>query len=93
MKQDLLKGLSKEQIAKLRECKSQEEIIALAKQEGIELTDEQLEAVNGGFCSDDIPSCPKCGSKHVNRLGVYDGVAYDCRECNYSWTIRYDDKR
>lgn len=48
MKEELLKGLSEEQIAKIRECKSQEELLKLAKEEGIELTDEQLEAVSGG---------------------------------------------
>jgi len=51
MKKELLKGLSEEQIAKIRACKSQEELLALAKREGIELTDEQLEAVSGGACS------------------------------------------
>ena len=51
MKEELLKGLSEEQIAKVKACKNQEELLALAKEEGIELTDEQLEAVNGGACS------------------------------------------
>ena len=49
MRKELLKGLSKEQIAKAKACKNQEEILMLAKTEGIELTDEQLELVNGGF--------------------------------------------
>ena len=48
MKKELLKGLTEEQIAKVKECKSHEELIALAKQEGVELTAEQLEAINGG---------------------------------------------
>ena len=87
MKQDLLKGLTEEQIAKVKACKNQEEILALVKQEGYELTDEQLEAVSGGFCSVDETKCPKCGSKYVNRLGVYDGWAYDCRECGYHWIV------
>ena len=39
MREELLKGLSEEQIAKVKVCKSQEEILALAKEEGIELTD------------------------------------------------------
>ena len=51
MKQDLFKGLSEEQIAKVKACKSQEELLKLAKEEGIELNDEQLEAVSGGVCS------------------------------------------
>ena len=48
MREELLKGLSEEQIAKLQACKNQEEILELAKTEGVELNDEQLAAVNGG---------------------------------------------
>ena len=51
MKEELLKGLTEEQIAKIKECKNQEELLKLAKEEGIELSDEQLAAVNGGVCS------------------------------------------
>ena len=52
MKEELLKGLSEEQIAKIKACKTSEELLALAKAEGIELTDEQLEVISGGnFCS------------------------------------------
>ena len=51
MKQELLKGLTKEQIAKVRACKSQEELLELAKAEGVELSDEQLNAISGGACS------------------------------------------
>lgn len=50
MKQELLKGLTEEQIAKIKACKNQEEVLKLAKEEGVELTDEQLEAVSGGSC-------------------------------------------
>ena len=42
MKQGLLKGLTEEQLTKVKECKTTEEMLALAKEEGIELTDEQL---------------------------------------------------
>ena len=48
MKEELLKGLTEEQIAKLKECKSQEEILQLAKAEGVELSDEDLEGIAGG---------------------------------------------
>ena len=58
MKQDLLSGLTEEQIARIKECKSQEEILAFAKEQGIELNDEQLDAVSGGGClsSDKCPT-------------------------------------
>ena len=52
MNEKLLEGLSEEQIAKIKACHTQEELLAVAKEEGIELTDEQLEAVSGGTCSD-----------------------------------------
>ena len=53
--------LSKEQQEKAMACKTPEEILALAKDEGYELSDEELEAVSGGwyFCSDKICNiCP-----------------------------------
>ena len=40
--------LSPELKAKVAECKSAEELAKLAKAEGVELTDEQLEALSGG---------------------------------------------
>ncbi len=52
-KKELLAGLSEEQIAKVEACHSSSELLALAQEEGIELTDEQLAAVSGGFCEDD----------------------------------------
>ena len=36
-------------------CKTPEELIAFAKEEGIELTNEQLESISGGSWSS--PSC------------------------------------
>ena len=62
MKKELLKGLTDEQIEKVRAAGDVEELLSLAKEEGVELTDEQLEAVSGGFCTA-FPKCPKCGSK------------------------------
>ena len=50
MRADLLKGLSQEQIQKVNACKSSQEILELAKKEGVQLTDEQLEAISGGGC-------------------------------------------
>ncbi len=50
MKKELLDGLTAEQIEKIKACKNSEEVLALAKKEGIELSDDQLEAVSGGGC-------------------------------------------
>ena len=88
MREELLKGLTEEQIAKLKECKNQEEVLKLAKEEGIELTDDQLEAVSGG-CSG-VECCPKCGSKnlqtHPYTLLDHE-LTYDvvCLDCHYRW--------
>lgn len=46
--------LTPELKAKASECKSAEELLALAASEGIELTDEELKAISGGR-SDWIP--------------------------------------
>ena len=55
MREELLVGLTEEQIAKVKACKNQEEMLALAKEESIELTEEQLNAINGGGCSESKP--------------------------------------
>ena len=98
MKRDLLKGLSEEQIAKAKACKSKEELLALAKQEGIELSDEQLSAVNGGFCSTDAPNCKKkcsnCGTlvegKYLYReLGEGLYYEFNCPTCGKTWKATY----
>ncbi len=51
-KEELLKGLSEEQIAKAKNCRNSEELFALAKQEGVELSEEQLAFVAGGGCGE-----------------------------------------
>ena len=84
MKEELLDGLTDEQIAKVKSCKTNAEALALAKEEGIELTDEQLEAVSGGCYTDSKPAvCPKCGA--VNDYTVYvaaNGLGAGQRMCN-----------
>ena len=91
MKQELLKGLTEEQIEKVKACKNTEELLALVKAEGIQLTDEQLEAVSGGGCFSTI-KCPKCGStKHfkeehyVGAGGGANQTFYICKDCGHKW--------
>lgn len=91
MKQELLKGLTQEQIAKVKQCKNQDELLSLAKEEGIELTDEQLEAVSGGGCSFLDYKCPQCHRKNISTLrqeAAY-GSDYRCNDCGYTW--HYND--
>lgn len=58
--------LTEEQMTKARECKTPEEILVLARQEGYELSDEELEGVSGGWCISDCSEneCPyrNCGT-------------------------------
>ena len=91
MKEELLKGLSESQIAKIKACHNNEELLSLAKEEGIELNDEQLEAINGGCSSGTPRKCPHCGSENVELSegtkgkyinGVY--VRYfKCKSCKH----------
>ena len=83
MREELLKGLTEEQVLKAKACKSSEELLSLAKEEGIELTDEQLEAVSGGGCggSSDKVKCPKCGSENIKE----DNGNYTCYNCRCKW--------
>ena len=85
--------LSSEQADLARSCKSPEERLSFIKESGIELTDEQLEAISGGL----PPSAPEvvCQGQYPyhddvetgrTRPGRYFGdiwpdVEYRCRRC------------
>ena len=94
MKQELLKGLTDEQIARVKACKSHEELLALAKEEGVELTDEQLNTISGGclFSSTDN-NCPQCGAGYDDIMfwserfaDGHETVHYECKKCQCQWT-------
>lgn len=40
--------LTPDQMEKARECKTSDDLVGLAKSEGIELSDDQLDAIAGG---------------------------------------------
>ena len=92
MREDLLKGLTEEQVEKVKACKNNEELLKLAKEEGIELSDEQLAAVSGAgiFCASTptIP-CPKCGSYNVKAVQMSGALScyWDCtcKNCGHEW--------
>ena len=93
MKQELLKGLTEEQIAKVKACKNSDELLALAKAEGVELTDEQLAAISGGgVCSaasnvGDFLNpfdCPECGSNNIKAVEGK-GNLFACQSCGFRW--------
>jgi len=85
MKEDLYKGLTEEQIAKVKACKNQEELLQFAKDEGIELTEEQLEVINGGMCSSTTkgPTCIFCGSSNTSSNRRYGSKSWPNHE--YQW--------
>ena len=91
MREDLLKGLTSEQISKVKACNNSEELLALAKAEGIELTDEQLNAISGGGACSVISDfgdkinpfdCPFCG---YNGKFDKDGNEITCPKCGKTW--------
>ena len=54
--------LTDEQKAKAQACKTPDEILALAKEEGYELSDDELAAVSGGWgCSQEKYGCGMVG--------------------------------
>jgi hypothetical protein len=58
----ILSQLTEEQKKKVEAAQTPEELLALAKETGYELSPEQLEAVSGGWCGLDCgsfnPDCP-----------------------------------
>ena len=90
MRDELFKGLTEEQIKKLDTCKDPEEVLALAKAEGVELSDEQLEAVSGGCKGGRLSKrCRKCNSANIRVDDYAKGgdkrvhVWYTCNKCGY----------
>ena len=45
---EILDGLSEEMRAKVGACETPQELITLAEEQGVDLTDEQLQALSGG---------------------------------------------
>jgi len=89
MKEELLKGLTPEQVEKVKACKSQEELLKIAKEEGIELTDEQLEVVNGGFfCSAAEVQCPNCHAEGDDIEECAGGSKWECKKCHTKWGVK-----
>ena len=53
--------LTPEQMEKVRACKTPEDILALAKEEGYELSEDELDAVSGGAdWYEDLDPDPEC---------------------------------
>lgn len=86
---------TEEQIAKAKACKDEAELLELAKAEGVELSDEDLDSISGGWgsSSDDDKNafrkqnCPKCGSSNVTgyQEGSNPHIEWHCNSCNHEW--------
>lgn len=50
---ELLNELTEDQQVRVRSAKTPEEVLAVAKEAGIELTDDQLESISGGWVAKD----------------------------------------
>lgn len=88
MKKELLESLTAEQIEKVKHCKNSEELLKLAKEEGVQLSDEQLDAVSGGCYNSssveryeiDEMQCPECLNRHC--MEKVSEAWYRCKYCN-----------
>lgn len=85
--------LTQEQMDKVEACKTQEELLELAKAEGIELTDEDLDKVSGGSTwgigtvTNPAPAaCTWCGSTdtvlHTTSPRVGQSGYWSCMSCH-----------
>ena len=94
--------LKEEMIAKAKEAKSVEELLALAKENGVELTEEEAKAYfaklnpKSGELSDDELSNVSGGGCHTSDGRLVTTVANSCKHWRYKrcwWTslTRFDD--
>lgn len=82
--------LTSKQRTKADACETLEDLLELAKEEGYELTDAELEDVASGDWSpkDGLPKCPVCGSYAilVNPMPGTGCAICTCHDCGYQWT-------
>lgn len=107
---EALKGmwdsLTDEQREKAKQCQSMDELTALAGSMGVELPDELLDSVAGGYHPiQDGVHCPYCGKKanptspqdpNAKRIGGKPAMRYYCARGNHGFfyvpaTKRYYD--
>ena len=84
-----IKNLAPELQEQARACGSAEELIALARDKKIPVSDEALEAVAGGIrqegvgCKED--RCPHCGSTNVESADMVTYWQETCLDCGWTW--------
>ncbi len=74
--------MTPEQLEEAKALQTPEEMLAYARDNGIDLTDEEMDVVAGGgnFWTIDKSKCPKCGSKNIRNCGT-DGIWKQCNDC------------
>ena len=72
--ENILNTVTDEQKKKIEAAQSPEELLALAKESGYELSQEQLQAVSGGWCSKHCPGICQHGSCNIECT---DGPCYE----------------
>lgn len=78
--------LMKEQQEAFASAQTPEELFALAKEEGVERADKDLEKVSGGAWRQPEVTCPKCGSTNTdsNISGETEKRLYSkCLSCGH----------
>lgn len=90
--------LTPELQTKLNACEDLDQVLELVKSEGVELADEDLEQISGGWGDDDEPKvnynkCPKCGSTDVGIVsyGTEESNHTVCTSCGYVWWWHGDE--
>lgn len=80
-----LKDVSPEQREKINACNSPEAIMALAKEEGYELSESELDQISGGAWSTYGVTCPEC--KKVIKLSSNESQDVTCPSCGHNFCL------
>jgi len=71
---------------KAEACKDRQELLNLVREEGVELSDDELETLSGGSWNDIeafISQCPVCGASSLEYIGgaEREHAQYRCKKC------------
>ncbi len=70
--------MTPEQIEEAKKLATPEQMLAYARDNGIDLTDDEMDSIAGGYGSGEAIVCPYCGSTDINTRVK---EAYECRAC------------
>ena len=97
--EEYIKDLSPELQEKARACKTKNELLELAADEDMEIPDDALEMVAGGYIIHrETVSCPKCGQVYPKDLGECPNcsggggsvVGLHCDKCGKDFNFMYE---